>query len=83
MNLDKIPNLHWQLASMYHTTKIGQLEFQTSDISTPGVDVDTISHTGGNKYRNLCGTTLNTDTITSQSKTNPIVYLATLISNKV
>ena len=64
INPDKIPNLHWQLAGTYHTTNIGQLGLQTSDISTHGVDVDTISHAGGNKYENLCGTTLNTDTVT-------------------
>ena len=28
MNPDKIPNLHWQLASTYHTTNIGQLGLQ-------------------------------------------------------
>ena len=44
MNPDKIPNLHWQLASTYHTTNVGQLGFQTSNISTHGVNVDTISH---------------------------------------
>ena len=58
INPDKIPKLHWQLASTYHTTNVGQLGFQTSDISTHSVDVDTISHTGGNKYKSLCGTTL-------------------------
>ena len=52
---------------MYHTTNIGQLESQTSDISTSGVNVDTVSHAGGNRYESLCETTLNTDTITLQS----------------
>ena len=47
MNPDEIPNLNWQLVNTYHTTNIGQLEFQASDISTHGVDVDTISHAGG------------------------------------
>ena len=51
MNPDKIPDLQWQLASTYHTTNVGQLGFQTLDISTHGIDVDTISHTGGNKYK--------------------------------
>ena len=83
MNPDKIPNLHWQLASTYHATNVGQHGLQTSDISTHGVDVDTISHAGGNKYKSLCGTILNTDIITLQSNTNPIVYFDTLISNKV
>ena len=83
MNPDKILNLHWQLVSTYHTTNVGQLGLQNSDISSHGVDVDTISHTGGNKYKSLHGTTLNTDTITSQSKTDPIVCFVTPTSNKV
>ena len=83
MNPDKIHDLHWQLVDTYHTTNIGQLGLQTSDISTHGVDVDTISYTGGNKYKNLCGTTLNTDTITLQSNIDPIVCSITPISNKV
>ena len=44
---------------------------------------DTISHTGGNKYGNWCGTTLNTDTIALQSNIKPIVYSITPDSNKV
>ena len=83
MNPDKIPNLHWQLVNTYHTTNIGQLGFQVSAISTHGVDVNTISHTGGNKYENWCGTTLNTDTITLQSNIKPIVCSITPVSNKV
>ena len=83
MNPDKIPNLQWQMVSKYHTTNVGQLGFQTSDISTHGVDVDTISHAGGNKYKSLCGTTLNTDTSTLQSNNYPIAYFDTLISNKI
>ena len=63
MNPDKIPNLQWQLASTYHTANVRQFGFQTSDISTHGIDVDTISHAGGSKYKSLCGTTINTDTI--------------------
>ena len=59
MNPDKIPDLQWQLASTYHTTNIGQLESQTSDISTSGVDVDTVSHAGGNKYESLCEITIS------------------------
>ena len=47
MNPDKIPDLHWQLVSMYHTTNIGQFGLQISDMSTHGVDVNTISHVGG------------------------------------
>ena len=83
MNPDKIPDLHWQLVNTYHTTNIGQLELQATDISTHGIDVDTISHAGGNKYENWCGITLNTDTTTLQSNINPIVCSSTPVSNKV
>ena len=83
MNPDKIPDLQWQLASTYHTTNIGQHESQISDISTSGVDVDTISHAGGNKYESLCETTLNTDTIMIQSNNYPIAYFDLPNSNKM
>ena len=83
MNPDKIPNLQWQLASTYHTTNVGQLGFRTSDISTQGVDVDTTSYTGRNKYENWCGTTLNTDTISLPSNINPMVCSITPVSNGV
>ena len=83
MNPDKIPDLQWQLASTYHTTSVGQPGLQTQNISTYGIDVDTLSHAGGNKYKSLCETTLNTDTSTSQSNNHPIACFNTLISNKV
>ena len=83
MNPDKIPDLQWKLASTYHTMNIGQHVSQTSDISTSGVDVDTISHAGGNKYVSLCETTLNTDTIMMQSNNFPIAYFDLPISNKI
>ena len=62
---------------------LDNLGFHTLDISTHGIDVDTISHTGGNKYKNLCRTTLNTDTITLQSSDYPTVYFDIPISNKI
>ena len=54
LNPDEIPDLHWLLVNMYHTTNIGQLGLQTSDISTHGIDVDTTSHAGRNKYEDWC-----------------------------
>ena len=66
---------------MYHTTNIGQLE--SSDISTSGVDVDMISHAGGNKYERLCETTLNTNNTTLQSNNYPIAYFDLPISNRI
>ena len=38
------------------------------------MDVHTLSHTGGRKYENACGATLNTDTTTLNSNVNAIVY---------
>ena len=73
MNPNKIPNLNWKLVNTYHTTNIGQTRFQTTDISTHGIDVDTMSYTGGTKYGNWCGTTLKTDMITLQSNVKPVV----------
>ena len=67
----------------YHTTNVVQLGFQTSDISTHGIDVDTISHDGGNKYKSLCGTTLHTDTTTLQNNNYPITYFDIPISKKI
>ena len=79
MNPDTIPDLNWKLANTYHTTNTGQ----ATDVSTHCVDVDTISYAGENKYWNWCGTTLNTDTITSQSNIKPVVCSVTSDSNKV
>ena len=83
MNPDKISELQWQLASTYHTSNVGQLRSQASDIYTHGIDVDTISHAGGNKYKSSCGTTLNTDTIILQSHNYPITYFDIPIGNKI
>ena len=40
---------------------------------TSSVDVHTISHAGGRKYKNTCGATLNTDTITFNSNVNAVI----------
>ena len=73
MNRDEIPNLHWKLTDIHHTTNIGHVGLQTSDVSTHCVYVNTISHAGENKYGNWCGTTLNTDTCTLQSNIESVV----------
>ena len=83
MNPDKIPNLHWKLTNTYHTTNIGHIGLHISDVSTHCVYVDTISHMGGNKYGDWCGTTINTDTITLQSNIKPVVCSITSDSYKV
>ena len=73
MNPNQIPDLHWQIADMYHTTNIGQSELQISDMTTPSVDVQTLSDAGGRKYENASRAILNTDTITLNSNVNIIV----------
>ena len=42
-------------------------------MSTHCIDVDTLSHAEGDRCRNWCGTTLNTDTITLQSNIEPVI----------
>ena len=70
MNPDQIPDLHWNLSSTY-TTNNGQIASQITYMSTHYIDVDTLSHAKGNRCGNWCGITLNTDTITLQSNTEP------------
>ena len=73
MNPDKIPDLHWNSGNTYHTTNIGQIDPQTTCISTHYIDVDTLSHAEGNRCGNWCGTTLNIDMTIIQSNNEPIV----------
>ena len=61
---DQIPDLHWNLASTYHITNIGQIDPQITYMSTYCVDVDISSHAKGDTCGNWCGTGLNTYTIT-------------------
>ena len=61
MNPDKILDLHWNLADTYHTTYIRQIDPQATWISTHYINVDTLSHAGGDRYRESCGTTLSTN----------------------
>ena len=76
MNPKQIPDLHWQLADTYHTTNIGQ---STLHISTPSVDVNTLSFAGGRKYNNTYEISLHINTATIDSNVNAIVCS---ISNK-
>ena len=73
MNSDKIPDLHWNLASTYHTTNIGQTDPQVTCTSTHYIDANTLSHAEGNRCGNWCGTTLKTDTIILQSNNEPVI----------
>ena len=70
MNPKQIPNLHWQLADTYHTTNIGQ---STLHISTPSVDVNTLSFVGRRMYNNTYGTNLHVNTTTIDSNIDTIV----------
>ena len=67
MNPDQIPDLHWNLANTYHTTNIGHIDTQVTDVSAHCIDIKALSYAKGDKYRDWCGTTLNTDTSSSQS----------------
>ena len=67
MNPDHIPDLHWSLASTYHTTGIGHVHTQSIDKTTHYINVITSSHVKGNKCGAWCGTMLKTKTSTSQS----------------
>ena len=77
MNPNQIPDLHWQLADTYHTTNIGQ---STLPMSTPSVDVHTLSFAGGRKYNNTCEINLHIDTTIIDSHVDTIVCS---ISNKI
>ena len=67
MNPDHIPDLHWNLAHMYHTTSIGYADTQNTVVSTHYIDVETLSYARGDRCGDWCGMTLNTDTSVSQS----------------
>ena len=76
MNPKQIPDLHWQLANTYHTTNIGQ---SILHMSTPSVDVHTLSFAGERKYNNTYEINLHVNTTTIDSNVDTIVCS---ISNK-
>ena len=73
MNPGKMQDLHWNLTDTYHTTNIGQIDPQAMWISIHYINVDTLSYAGGDRYKELCGTTLNTNMTILQSNKEPIV----------
>ena len=73
LNPDKIPDLHWSLANTYHTTNIGLVDSSTILKSSKYIDVDTLSYTRGDKYKEWYGTTLKTNVTVLQSNMEPIV----------
>ena len=68
MNPDQIPDVHWNLANTYHTTNIGHIDTQDTDVSAHYKDVKTLSYAKGDKCGDWCETTLITDAFASQSK---------------
>ena len=76
MNPKQIPDLHWQLGNTYHTTNIGQ---STLHMSTPSVEVYTLSFAGERKYNNTYEIKLHVNTTTIDCNVETIVCS---ISNK-
>ena len=68
INPDYIPDLHWKLANTYHTTSIGYAEMWHTTVSVHYITMDTLSYARSDTYGELCRTSLNTKTTTSQSK---------------
>ena len=65
INPDQILDLHWKLTNTYHTTNIGQTDTRTPSISIHDITVK--SYDG--KYK----TSLSTETLTTQSRHEPLV----------
>ena len=70
INPKNIPDLQWQLNNSLQTTNIGQ----TLQISTPSVDVNTLSFAGRRTYSSD-GTNLHMDSIVIASNTNAITSI--------
>ena len=70
INPKHITDLHWQLEDSLHTTNIGQ----TIQVSTPSVDVNTLSFAGKRNYHSN-GTNLHVDTTVINSNTNVITSI--------
>ena len=81
LNPDRILDLYWNLTDSYHTTNIGLVDSSTMLMSTTCVDVGTLSYAKGDRCKEWCATTLNTDVNILQSNRKPIVCHA-INSNK-
>ena len=68
MNPNQVPDLHWKLANTYHTSTIGQSDIGCTTISVHDITVKLFSYAMGNKCIEWCRTSLNTKTITTQSR---------------
>ena len=71
INPQNIRDLHWQLEDSLHTTNIGQTTLQ---VSTPSVDVNTLSFAGKRKYHSK-GINLHVDTSVINSNTSTITSI--------
>ena len=71
INPKQIPDLHWQLEDSLHTTNIGQTILH---VSTPSVDVNTLSFAGKRKYHSK-GINLHVDTSVVNSNTSAITSI--------
>ena len=67
MNPDHIPDLHWNLAHIYHPTSIGHMDTQNTIVSAHYIYVEILSCARGDRRGEWCGMTLNTNTSVSQS----------------
>ena len=65
INPDQIPDLHWKLANMYHTTNIGQSEIGNTTITVHDITVKTFDY--------VCKTNLSTETCTTENRHEPTV----------
>ena len=70
MNPKQIPDLYWQLGDTYHTTNIGQ---SILHMSTPSVDIQTVTFAGKRMYNSTCGTSLHINTTIIDSNNETIV----------
>ena len=66
LNPNEIPDLHWKLASSYHTTNIGQTVTGPTSI---GVHSITVNSSDGEYKMNL-----GTETYTTQSRHEPLIW---------
>ena len=56
MSPDHMPDLHWKLANMSHTTSIGYTELMSTAISIHYVAVEALNHTKGDECGEWCET---------------------------
>ena len=65
INPNQIPDLHWKLANLYHTTNIGQADAVTTSIGVHSITV--------NSSNGVYNTGLGTETYTTQSRHEPLI----------